>query len=77
MFPTKFQFIWSNGFRGEEFKKQANQKQESSVVAMFANGLGQNEHSLERIFHRCFLPSFDSFGQLISEEKILKNQPNQ
>jgi hypothetical protein len=27
-----------NGFRGEESKKSANQKQESPVVAMFANG---------------------------------------
>ena len=26
------------------FQKQTNQKQESSVVAMFVNGLGQNEH---------------------------------
>jgi hypothetical protein len=27
-FHTKFRFIWSNAFRGEEFKKSANQKQE-------------------------------------------------
>ena len=25
--------------------------------------------------HRCFLPSFGSFGQMVSEEKNLKNQP--
>ena len=31
--------------------------------------------SLERTFHRCFLPSFSSFGQAVSEEKIFKNQP--
>jgi hypothetical protein len=30
-------FIWPSGFRGEELKKSANQKQESPVVAMFAN----------------------------------------
>jgi hypothetical protein len=24
--------------------------------------------------HRCFLPSFDSFGQAVSEEKNFKNQ---
>jgi hypothetical protein len=46
MFPTKFRFIWPNGFRGEEFSKSANQKQESPVVAMFVNGSGRNEHSL-------------------------------
>ena len=28
------------------------------------------EHSLERTFHRCFLPSFTSFGWGVSEEKI-------
>jgi hypothetical protein len=38
-----------------------NQKQESSVVAMFANGSRRNEQSLQRTFHRCFLPSFCSF----------------
>jgi hypothetical protein len=26
-------------------------------------------------FHRCFLPSFGSFGQAVSEEKIKKNLP--
>jgi hypothetical protein len=40
MLPTKFQFIWPNGFKGEEFLKSANQKQESPVVAMFVNGSG-------------------------------------
>jgi hypothetical protein len=58
MLPTKFRFIWLNGFREEESKKSANQKQESRVVAMFVNGSGQNEQSLQRTFHRCFLPSF-------------------
>jgi hypothetical protein len=46
MLPTKFRFIWPSGFRGEDLKKSANQKQEWSVVAMFVNGLGQNEQSL-------------------------------
>jgi hypothetical protein len=46
MLPTKFPFIWPSGFRGEEFLKSANQKQESPVVAIFVNGSGQNEQSL-------------------------------
>ena len=75
MLPTKLRFIWPNGFRGEEFKKSANQKQESPVVAMFVTRSGRNEHSLQITFHRCFLPSFDSFGQVVSEEKILLNWP--
>jgi hypothetical protein len=43
MLPTKFQYIWPNGFRGEESKTSANQKQESPVAAMFVNESGQNE----------------------------------
>jgi hypothetical protein len=46
MLPTKFQFIWSSGFRGEDFKKSANQKQELPVAAMFVNGSGRNEQTL-------------------------------
>ena len=57
------------------FQKSTNQKQELSVAAMFVNGMGRNEDSLQRTFHRCFLPSFGSFGQAVSEEKNLKNQP--
>jgi hypothetical protein len=44
--------------------------------AVFVNGLGQNEQSIERTFHRCFLPSVGSFGQAVTEEKIFfRNQP--
>jgi hypothetical protein len=75
MIPTKFRFIWPSGFRGEEFKKSANQKHESPVAAMFANASGRNEQILQRTFHRCFLPSFGSFGQAVSEENIFKNRP--
>jgi hypothetical protein len=47
MLPTKFCFIfWPSGFRGEDLKKSANQKQELPVAAMFANGSGRNEQSL-------------------------------
>jgi hypothetical protein len=42
---------------------------------MFFNGSGRNEQSQQRTFHRCFLPSFGSFDQTVSEEKNLKNQP--
>jgi hypothetical protein len=46
MLPNKFPFIWPSGFKGEDFKKSANQKQELPVVAMFVNGSGRNEQSL-------------------------------
>jgi hypothetical protein len=62
MLPTKFRFIWQSGFRGKDFFKSANQKQELPMAAMLVDGSGQNEQSLERTFHRCFLPSFTSFG---------------
>ena len=43
MLPTKFRFIWPNGYRREEFFKSANQKQEPTMAAMFVNGSGRNE----------------------------------
>jgi hypothetical protein len=46
MLPTKFWFIWPSGFRGEDFSKSANQKQELPMAAMFVNGLRRNEQNL-------------------------------
>jgi hypothetical protein len=46
MLPTKFRLFWPSGFRGEDFFKSANQKQELPEVAMFVNGSGRNEQSL-------------------------------
>jgi hypothetical protein len=46
MLPTTFRFIRSSGFREEDFKKSANQKQELPVAAMSVNGSGRNEQSL-------------------------------
>jgi hypothetical protein len=46
MLLIKFHIIWPSGFRGEEFKKSANQKQELPVVAMCVNGSGRNEQPL-------------------------------
>ena len=76
MLPTTFRIIWPSGFRGEEFKKSANQKQELPVVAMFVNGSGRNEQFLQRTFHRCFLLSFISFGQAVPEEKLFQKSNN-
>ena len=57
------------------FQKSTNQKQEWLVAAMFVIGSGRNEQCLQRTFHRCFLPSFGSFGKAVSEEKIFFNWP--
>jgi hypothetical protein len=69
---ASYQFLvhLAKRFRRRRFKKSANQKQELPVAAMFVNRSGQNEQSLERTFHRCFPPSFSSFGREVSEEKI-------
>ena len=90
MLPIKCRFIWTSGFRGEDFFKSTNQKQEVPVAAMFVNGSRQNyqsllpsmpmlvnesaryEQVLQRTYHRCFLPSFGSFGQAVSEKNVFK-----
>ena len=77
MLPTKFRIIWTSGFRGEDFQKSTNQKQELPIAAMFVNGSGRNEHSLQQTCHRCILPSFGSFGKAVSEGKIFQKSTNQ
>ena len=57
MLPTEFRFIWKSGFRGEDFIKSVNQKQELPMVAMFVNGSGRNEHIYRG-------PSIDAFYQV-------------
>jgi hypothetical protein len=44
------------------------------VVAMFINRWELNAQSLWMTFQGCFLPSFDSFGQAVTEN-IFRNQP--
>ena len=75
MLPTTFRSIWPSCFRVEDFQKSTNQKQELPVAAMFVYGSGQNEQSLQRTAPRCFLPSFISFGQAVSEKRNFLNQP--
>ena len=57
------------------FQKSTNQKQKLLVVAMLVSGLRRNEQYLQSTCHRCFLPSFGSFGLAVSEEKIFLNRP--
>jgi hypothetical protein len=47
------------------------------VAAIFVNGLELNEQSLQRTFQGCLLPSFDSFGKVVSEVKIFFKSTNQ
>ena len=52
-------------------RRLTNQKQELPLVALFVNGSGRNQQSLQSTFHRCFLPCFLSFGQVLSEKIFL------
>jgi hypothetical protein len=60
MLPTKLWFIWPSGFRGEDFYKLTNHKQELPVVAIFVIGLGRNEHSVNK--HGCHRQFFFLIG---------------
>ena len=77
MLATKYWFIWPSSFRGKDLKKSTNQKQELPVAAKFVKESGRNQHSLQRTLYRCFLPSFGSFGQAISEENFFQKSTNQ
>ena len=46
------------------------------LAAMFVNGSKRNEKCLQSTFHRCFLSSFISFGQAVSEEKLFQKSTN-
>jgi hypothetical protein len=74
MIPAKFQFIWPSGYREEDFLEINQSETRISVAAMLDNGSARNKQSLERTCHRCFLLSFGSFGQVVSE-KIFFYQP--
>ena len=88
MLPTKFHFIWPSGFRGEDFQKSNNLAQlfqrrfleinQSEIrIACGSHvcyGSGRNQQSLQKTVHRCFISSFDSFGQAVSEERRFKKK---
>ena len=54
-----------------------NKKQELLSTAIFVGQTEQNEETLYRTLHRCFLPSLTPFGQAVSEEKICLTVANQ
>ena len=56
-------------------QKLTNKKQELPMAAMLLSESSQNKQSLQRTFHICFLPSIGSFDQVVSQEKIFRNQP--
>ena len=76
MLPTKFQIIQTSGFREDLLEINQSETRISCGGHVF-NGSGRNEQYLQRIFHRCCLPSFDSFGQAVSGENICQKSSNQ
>ena len=74
MLPTKFRFIWVSSFREEDFQKSTNLNQELPVAAIFANRLGLNEQSLQRIFNRYFLPNSIHLAQWFQRRRFFRNQ---
>ena len=78
MLPTKFRFIWQTGFREEDFQKSTNQKQELPVTAIFANGSGQIEQSLQRTFHKFVNASYQvsvHLAKRFQRRFFFRNQP--
>ena len=64
-------------FQRRFFFKSTNQKQELPVASMFVNRSREIGQSLQRTFHRCFPPSFSSYGQAVSEEKVFQKSSNE
>ena len=62
-------------FQRRFFQKLTNQKvkQQLPVAAMFVNESELNQQSLYRTSQGCFLPSFSSFSQAISENIVQKS----
>ena len=75
MLPTKFWFIWQSGFRGEDFcRNQPIRNKNYLWRPCLLTDWDKISNLYKRTFHRCFLPSFGSFGQAVSE-KIFRNRP--
>ena len=76
MLPTKFRFIWPNGFR-EESKNSANQKQESPVAAMFI----MDRDGMSNLYREPSIADSyqvsDHLAKWFQRKRFLKNRSNQ
>ena len=76
MLSTKFQFIRESDFRGEDFFRNQPIRNKNGL---WRPSLLTDRDEMSNLYrgplHRCFLPSFGSFGQAVSEEKIFKYRP--
>jgi hypothetical protein len=69
------QFLFLIGWYLKFFCCETFGQMNRNLVGSIYDGSGRNEQSLQRTFHRCFLPSFTSFGKAVSEEKFFRNRP--
>ena len=69
MLPTKFRF------RGEDFLEINQSETRMACGGHVCKRIGTKWAIFIEYLHRCILPSFGSFGQAVSEEKIFKNRP--
>ena len=70
MLPTKFQFIWESGFRGEDFLEINQSKTRMACGGHVCKRIGTKLAIFIEDLPRMLPTKFDSFGQAVSEEKI-------
>jgi hypothetical protein len=69
MLPTKFRFIWLNGFRGEEFfRNQASMDGPLLILLISSRSINKHGH------HRQFLFLIGRFLKNLLESKKTANQ---
>ena len=62
-------------FQRRFFRNQPNRNKNDLWWPCLLTDWDEMSNLYKRTFHRCFLPSFGSIGQAVSEEKIKKNRP--
>ena len=72
MLPTKFLFVWPSCVRVEDFL-EIDKSEKRIVCGGHIWDWEKISNIYKRTFHRCFLPSFGSFGHALSEE-IFRNR---
>ena len=66
----RFQFICPSGFRGENFRNRSTRNKNCLRRQCLLPDSDEISNLYRVPSRRCFLPSFGSFGQAVSEEKI-------